>query len=104
MPVLRLAPRGSQWVRLSLGWRDQTSPRALVALLGTALSVPAPRVGMIEVMQTQAFAQVATEFLTVLENGPLKVNAESGPASIELLPPKHRSDLKAKTYTKHKTP
>jgi ATP-dependent RNA helicase DeaD len=104
MPLLRLAPRGSQWVRLSIGWRDQTSPRAIVNLLGTALGAPAPRVGMIEVAQTQAFAQVATEFLNVLENGPLKVTAESGPALIELLPPKHRSDIKAKTYTKHKTP
>jgi ATP-dependent RNA helicase DeaD len=104
MPLLRLAPRGSQWVRLSIGWRDQTSPRAIVGLLSSALGVPAPRVGMIEVGQTQAFAQVATEFLHVLENGPLKVDAESGPAAIELLPPKHRTDLKAKTYTKHKTP
>lgn len=96
IPVLRLAPRGSQWVRLSVGWSDKINPRAIVNLLEAKLGVPAPRVGMIELTQTQSFAQVGKEHLAPLENGPLTVDSEFGELSLSLLPEKHTSDVKGK--------
>jgi ATP-dependent RNA helicase DeaD len=96
IPVLRLAPRGSQWVRLSVGWSDKINPRAIVNLLESKLGVPAPRVGMIELTQTQSFAQVGKEHLAPLENGPLTVDSEFGELSLSLLPEKHTSDVKGK--------
>ena len=96
IPVLRLAPRGSQWVRLSVGWSDKINPRAIVNLLEAKLGVPAPRVGMIELTQTQSFAQVGKEHLVPLENGPLTVDSEFGELSLSLLPEKHTSDVKGK--------
>ena len=96
IPVLRLAPRGSQWVRLSVGWSDKINPRAIVNLLEAKLGVPAPRVGMIELTQTQSFAQVGKEHLAPLENGPLKVDSDFGDLTLSLLPEKHTSDVKGK--------
>jgi ATP-dependent RNA helicase DeaD len=96
IPVLRLAPRGSQWVRLSVGWSDKINPRAIVNLLESKLGVPAPRVGMIELTQTQSFAQVGKEHLASLENGPLTVDSEFGELSLSLLPEKHTADVKGK--------
>ncbi len=96
IPVLRLAPRGSQWVRLSVGWSDKINPRAIVNLLEAKLGVPAPRVGMIELTQTQSFAQVGKEHLAPLENGPMKVDSEFGELALSLLPEKHTSDVKGK--------
>ena len=96
IPVLRLAPRGSQWVRLSVGWSDKINPRAIVNLLEAKLGVPAPRVGMIELTQTQSFAQVGKEFLTKLEAAPMTVDSEFGDLTLSLLPEKHTSDVKGK--------
>ena len=96
VPVLRLAPRGSQWVRLSAGWSDKINPRAIVNLLNEKLGVLAPRVGMIELTQTQSFAQVGKEFLAPLENGPMTVDSEFGDLTLSLLPEKHTSDVKGK--------
>jgi len=96
IPVLRLAPRGSQWVRISVGWSDKINPRAIVNLLEAKLGVPAPRVGMIELTQTQSFAQVGKEHLAPLENGPLKVDSDFGDLTLSLLPEKHTSDVKGK--------
>jgi len=96
IPVLRLAPRGSQWVRLSVGWSDKINPRAIVNLLDAKLGVPAPRVGMIELTQTQSFAQVGKEFLAKLENGPMTVDSEFGDLTLSLLLEKHTSDVKGK--------
>ena len=96
VPVLRLAPRGSQWVRMSIGWSDKINPRAIVNLLEAKLGVPAPRVGMIELTQTQSFAQVGKEFLAPLEQGPMTVDSEFGDLSLSLLPEKHTSDVKGK--------
>ena len=96
VPVLRLAPRGSQWVRLSVGWSDKINPRAIVNLLNEKLGVLAPRVGMIELTQTQSFAQVGKEFLAPLENGPMTVDSEFGDLTLSLLPEKHTSDVKGK--------
>lgn len=96
IPVLRLAPRGSQWVRLSLGWSDKINPRAIVGLLEAKLGVPPPRVGMIELTQTQSFAQVGKEHLAKLEHGPMHVDSEFGDVALSLLPEKHTSDVKGK--------
>lgn len=96
VPVLRLAPRGSQWVRLSVGWSDKINPRAIVNLLNDKLGVLAPRVGMIELTQTQSFAQVGKEFLAPLESGPMTVDSEFGDLTLSLLPEKHTSDVKGK--------
>lgn len=95
IPILRLAPRGSQWVRLSVGWNDKINPRAIVTLLEAQLGVPAPRVGMIDLTQTQSFAQVGKEFLALLQNGPLKVDSEFGPVSLSLLPEKQKKQKSA---------
>lgn len=97
IPVLRLAPRGSQWVRLSVGWSDKINPRAIVGLLEAKLGVPPPRVGMIELTQTQSFAQVGKEHLAKLEQGPMHVDSEFGDVSLSLLPEKHTSDVKGKS-------
>jgi ATP-dependent RNA helicase DeaD len=92
-PELRLAQRGSQWVRIQgAGWRNQANPRAVVNLLEMALGVPPARVGMIEMMQTQAFAQVPKEHLAPVLNGSLQKDAEFGPVSISLLPDKQGSE------------
>lgn len=96
IPVLRLAPRGSQWVRLSVGWSDKINPRAIVNLLESKLGVPPPRVGMIELTQTQSFAQVGKEHLAKLEHGAMRVDSEFGDVSLSLLPEKHTSDVKGK--------
>jgi hypothetical protein len=96
IPVLRLAPRGSQWVRLSVGWSDKINPRAIVNLLESKLGVLPPRVGMIELTQTQSFAQVGKEFLAPLEGGPFKVDSDFGDITLSLLPEKHTSDVKGK--------
>ena len=96
IPPLRLAPRDRQWVRLSIGWQDKTTPRAIVALLGEKLGVPAPRVGMIELTETQAFAQVGKENLSLLQNGAVDVDSEFGPVTLSLLPEKHSAHHKAK--------
>ena len=58
--------------------------------------MPAPRVGMIELTQTQSFAQVGKEHLAPLENGPMKVDSEFGELALSLLPEKHTSDVKGK--------
>ncbi|MEI8140819.1 MAG: DEAD/DEAH box helicase [bacterium] len=96
LPILRLAPRGSQWVRLSVGWSDKINPRAIVNLFEAKLGVLPPRVGMIELTQTQSFAQVGKEFLAPLENGPMTVDSEFGDLTLSLLPEKHTSDVKGK--------
>ncbi len=96
IPVLRLAPRGSQWIRLSVGWSDKINPRAIVNLLDSKLNVSAPRVGMIELTQTQSFAQVGKEFLAQLEDGPMTVDSEFGDITLSLLPEKHTADVKGK--------
>ncbi len=96
IPVLRLAPRGSQWVRMSLGWSDKINPRAIVNLLEAKLGVPPPRVGMIELTQTQSFAQVGKEYLAKLENMPMTVDSEFGDMTLSLLPEKHTTDVKGK--------
>ena len=101
MPALRLAQRGSQWVRLQgAGWRNDANPRAIVNLLESALGVPPARVGMIEMMQTQAFAQVPKEHLAPVQNGPVHKAAEFGPVSISLLQEKPGSDHGVKSATK----
>ena len=93
IPELRMAQRGSQWVRLlGAGWRNQANPRAVVDFLESALGVPPGRVGMIEMMQTQAFAQVPKEHLASVEGGPAQKTAEFGPVSISVLPEKPGSD------------
>ena len=102
VPPLRLAPSGSQWVRLSIGWSDKTNPRAIVALLGEKLGVLAPRVGMIELTDTQSFAQVGKEFLAPLQQGALSVDSDSGPVTLSLLPEKHPPHHRAKTHAKGK--
>lgn len=100
IPVLRLASSGSQWVRLSVGWRDKTNPRAIVALLGEKLDVPAPRVGMIELTDTQSFAQVGKEYLALLKNGPLRVDSNFGSLTLSLLPEKEAAHQKTKPQAK----
>jgi hypothetical protein len=100
IPILRLASQGSQWVRLSVGWQDKTNPRAIVALLGEKLGVPAPRVGMIELTDTQSFAQVGKEYLTSLKDGTLRVDSNFGPITLSLLPEKEAAAHKIKPQTK----
>ncbi len=100
IPILRLASTGSQWVRLSVGWRDKTNPRAIVALLGEKLDVPAPRVGMIELTDTQSFAQVGKEYLALLKNGPLRVDSNFGSITLSLLPEKAAAQQKTKPQAK----
>jgi ATP-dependent RNA helicase DeaD len=100
MPILRLASQGSQWVRLSVGWQDKTNPRAIVQLLGEILGAPAPRVGMIELTDTQSFAQVAKEYLALLNNGPLRVDSNFGSLTLSLLPEKAAAHLKPKPQAK----
>jgi len=100
IPILRLASQGSQWVRLSVGWQDKTNPRAIVALLGEKLGVPAPRVGMIELTDTQSFAQVGKEYLTLLKGGTLRVDSNFGPITLSLLPEKEAAAHKIKPPTK----
>ena len=102
IPPLRVAPSGSQWVRLSIGWADKTNPRAIVALLGETLGVLAPRVGMIELTDTQSFAQVGKEFLDPLQKGALTVESGSGPVTLSLLPQKHPPHHRAKPHEKAK--
>ncbi len=95
MPALRLAQRGSQWVKVQgAGWRNQANPRAVVDLLAAALGVPPARVGMIEMMQTQAFAQVPKEHLAPVLKGPLQKTAEFGPVSISVLPEKQAPETR----------
>jgi ATP-dependent RNA helicase DeaD len=88
VPVLRLVPEGSLWVRLSIGWRDKITPKTIVSLLGKELDVPAPRVGMIHLTETQSFAQVRKQYLYKLFKGPVSVDAEFGPVQLSLLPEK----------------
>ena len=102
IPVLRLAPRGSQWVRLSVGWQDKINPRAIVALLGERLGAPAPRIGMIELTETQSFAQVGKEHLSLLMQGPVGVESEFGPVTLSLLPEKHTTSDKHKPHARGK--
>ena len=103
VPVLRLAPRGSQWVRLSIGWLDKTNPRAIVQLIGDKLGAPAQRIGMIELTETQSFAQVGKEFLGRLEGGtPVTVDSDQGPVRLSLLPEKHTTAHKPKIHSKGK--
>lgn len=96
MPQLRLAPKGSQWVRLSAGWQDRVNPKAIVGLLEDTLGAPARRVGMIEMTTTQSFAQVGKEYLYELFKGPLTTETEFGPIQLAVLPEKPRSDRKDK--------
>lgn len=86
IPVLRLAPRGSRWVRLSVGWQDRVNPRAIVTLLGDQLGAVASRVGMIELAETQSFAQVGKEHLSRLMPDAIEVDSEFGPVTLSLLP------------------
>jgi ATP-dependent RNA helicase DeaD len=99
IPVLRLAPRGSQWVRLDVGWKSKTTPKAIVSLLCTILGATPPRVGMIELTHTQSFAQVGKEHLKLLRAGPVEVDSEFGPVHLSLLPEKRpeRHPKKPKT-------
>ncbi|MEI6147860.1 MAG: DEAD/DEAH box helicase [bacterium] len=94
IPALRLAPRGSQWVQLSIGWFNKTNPRAIVALLGEKLGAPAPRVGMIELTETQSFAQVDKAHLALLQDGPLSADSDFGPVTLSLLPEKSAAGIK----------
>ncbi|MFO7536342.1 MAG: DEAD/DEAH box helicase [Kiritimatiellia bacterium] len=110
IPHLRPASRGYEWVRLDVGWRNQFDPRTIVDLLVSALGVPAPRVGMIELMQRQSFAQVPTEHLAPMQKGPLRVEADSRTVSLSFLPDKPVRDNKFKPHgrppapTRHKRP
>ncbi|MBA4387499.1 MAG: DEAD/DEAH box helicase [Verrucomicrobia bacterium] len=96
MPRLRLAPRGSQWVRLSAGWQSRINPKAIVALLGEALEAPPARVGLIELTETQSFAQVGKERLHKLFKGPISVESEFGTVHLSALPEQTRSNHPAK--------
>lgn len=86
----RLAPRGSQWVRLNVGWQDRINPRFIVDLLEQTLGVPPKRVGLIELTTTQSFAQVGKEHLAQLFKGPMTVEAGQGSVQLSLLPEKPR--------------
>lgn len=89
VPVLRLAPEGSRWVRLSIGWRDNVTPRAIVDLLVAQLGVPAPGVGMIHPTHAQSFAQVRKQYLDKLVHGPVTASTDFGEVRLSLLPEKH---------------
>lgn len=97
VPVLRLAPEGSLWVRLSIGWRDKITPKSIVDLLGTQIGAPAPSVGMIQLTQTQSFAQVRKQYLNGLFKGLITVPTEFGPVQLSLLPEKRQ-------HTTHEKP
>ena len=85
-PVLCQAQIGSQWMRLSIGWRDNATPRAIVDLLVAELGVPAPGVGMINLTHTQSFAQVKKQYLDKLANGPVSAATTFGPVQLTLIP------------------
>ncbi len=90
IPPLRLPARGYQWVRLNVGRKDQFNPRAIVDLLEAALGVPAAKVGMIEMMPAQSFAQVPLENLAPLKDGPLRAESEKRAVMVSCLPDKRR--------------
>ncbi len=98
IPDLRPASKGMEWVRLNVGWRNQFNPRAIVDLLVVAVGVPAARVGIIEVGQTQAFAQVPVEHLAPLQNSPLRVDSDTQPVTLSLLPSRREPDFKKKPF------
>ena len=102
LPPLRLAPEGSQWVRLSIGWRDKIVPKTIVGLLETTLGVPAPRVGMIHLTETQSFAQVRKQYLYSLFKGPLTAAADFGPVRLSLLPERRPHKPGQKPPDRHK--
>ena len=102
MPVLRLAPEGSLWVRLSIGWRDKITPKTIVNLLGTDIGAPAPSVGMIQLTQTQSFAQVRKQYLNSLFKGPITILSEFGPVHLSLLPEKRPHATHQKPPARHK--
>lgn len=85
-PVLCQAQIGSQWMRLSIGWRDNATPRAIVDLLVAELGVPAPGVGMINLTHTQSFAQVKKQYLDKLASGPVSASTTFGPVQLTLIP------------------
>lgn len=103
-PHLRNAPKGSQWVRLSVGWHDRVNPRAIVGLLGEVLAVPPGRVGLIELTTTQTFAQVGKEFLYKLFKGPLTAESEFGKMQLSVLPEKQGAWQKDKRDKKRGRP
>ena len=100
MPHLRLAPRGSQWVRLSVGWHDRINPKLIVALLEEALGAPPQRVGMIELTTTQSFAQVGKEHLAELYKGPMTLERQHGPVHLSVMPEKPRPEQRDKQANK----
>lgn len=102
MPVLRLAPEGSLWVRLSIGWRDKITPKTIVNLLGTDIGAPAPSVGMIQLTQTQSFAQVRKQYLNGLFKGPITIPSDFGPVHLSLLPEKRSHATHQKPPARHK--
>jgi ATP-dependent RNA helicase DeaD len=88
IPPLRLPARGYQWVRLNVGRRNKFNPRAVVDLLEAALGVPAAKVGMIEMLPAQTFAQVPLENLGAMKDGPVRAEAEAQAVVISFLPDK----------------
>jgi ATP-dependent RNA helicase DeaD len=102
IPALRLAPRGSQWVKLNAGWNNKLTPRAIVGILVEKLGALAPRVGMIEMTKTQSFAQVGKEHLNLLQKGPMNVDSEFGDIALSLLPEKITSPGKDAKGKHHK--
>ena len=100
IPHLRLAPKGSQWVRLSVGWHDRINPKLIVALLEEVLGAPPQRVGMIELTNTQSFAQVGKEHIYALYKGPMTVDREHGPVQLSVLPEQPRPSHKDKQSNK----
>jgi hypothetical protein len=57
---------------------------------------------MIELTETQSFAQVGKEHLSPLQQGALDVDSEFGSVTLSLLPEKHTSGAKDASHRKEK--
>lgn len=86
IPSLRPPARGMQWVRLSVGRESRVTPRDIVSLLEDSLGLPPRSVGIIDLSIGQSFAQVAKQYLNLLNDGPRKIEIQDGYVEISLVP------------------
>jgi len=81
-PHLRPPSRGMQWVGINCGRESRISPRDIVVLLEDALGLPGKSVGIIDIAQSQSFAQVPQQFTDILRQGSRIIETQSGAVEV----------------------